>query len=82
MTEPLTKRLHISGLTPQISERDLKDRFSSFGTVKALDGYGKLDGNGEPRPYVYLTLESTKGQLAKCEFVFLAFAIDALNSFH
>ena len=67
MAETITKRLHISGLTPQISEKDIKDRFSSFGTVRTLDGYGKRDGNGDPRRFVYLTLESTKGQLAKCE---------------
>ena len=60
------KRLHISGLTPQITADDLIRRFSSFGTVKALDGLGKRDALGDPRPYAYLTLEATKPQLAKC----------------
>lgn len=62
----VTKRLHVSGLTPQITFDDLKTRFSSFGDVKALDGLGKLDALGQRRPYVYVTLESTKPQLAKC----------------
>ena len=64
-SEVVTKRLHVSGLTPQISAADLTLRFSSFGKVKALDGLGKLDGVGQPRPYAYLTLETTKSQLAK-----------------
>ncbi|KAH8111794.1 hypothetical protein DFH11DRAFT_1690240 [Phellopilus nigrolimitatus] len=64
--EPLTKRLHISGLTPQITPADLSARLSTFGTVNALDGYGKVDGLGQVRPYVYVTLETTKAQLAKC----------------
>ena len=67
MNEGITKRLHISGLTSHISRDDLVKRFSSFGTVKALDGLGKLDANGDLRPYAYVTIESTKGQLAKCE---------------
>ncbi|TDL26493.1 hypothetical protein BD410DRAFT_825658, partial [Rickenella mellea] len=64
--DQITKRLHISGLTPQITASDLTSRFSSFGTVKSLDGLGKLDGLGSPRPYAYVTVESTKPQLAKC----------------
>lgn len=66
MEPKIVKRLHISGLTPQISSSDLSGRFSSFGTVKALDGLGKLDAVGLPRRYAYITLESTKEQLAKC----------------
>lgn len=64
----VVKRLHVSGLTPQISYDDLKKRFSTFGTVAALDGFGKLDALGQPRPYVYVTLETTKAQLARCKF--------------
>jgi len=63
----ITKRLHISGLTPSITQADLISRLSSFGTVKELDGFGKLDGLGQPRKFGYVTLEGTKGQLAKCE---------------
>ncbi|KAL5513695.1 hypothetical protein ACEPAH_4094 [Sanghuangporus vaninii] len=65
-SEVISKRLHISGLTPQISAADLKSRFSSFGFVKALDGLGKLDALGQPRPYAYVTIEATRSQLAKC----------------
>lgn len=36
----ITKRLHISGLTPSLTPEDLSKRFSSFGTVKAIDGFG------------------------------------------
>ncbi|EJC99650.1 uncharacterized protein FOMMEDRAFT_160076 [Fomitiporia mediterranea MF3/22] len=62
----VTKRLHVSGLTPQITADDLKKRFSSFGSVKALDGLGKLDALGQNRPFAYVTLETTKTQFAKC----------------
>jgi hypothetical protein len=63
----ITKRLHISGLTPSITQTDLVSRLSSFGTVKDLDGFGKLDGLGQLRKFGYVTLEGTKEQLAKCE---------------
>lgn len=62
----ITKRLHISGLTPNISPQDLEGRFASFGAVKALDGLGKRDGNGDLRRYAYVTLEGSKAQVAKC----------------
>jgi hypothetical protein len=42
-----TTRLHISGLTPSISANDLKQRFSTFGGVRDIDGVGKFDGVGE-----------------------------------
>ncbi|KAG8722962.1 hypothetical protein FRC09_005364 [Ceratobasidium sp. 395] len=61
-----TTRLHISGLTPSISQNDLKQRFSTFGQVKAVDGVGKLDGLGRPRKFAYVTLESTQAKLARC----------------
>lgn len=62
------KRLHVSGLTPQISADDLRRRLSSFGSVKALDGLGKLDALGQYRPFAYATLETTKTQFAKCMY--------------
>ncbi|KAK0192347.1 hypothetical protein F5146DRAFT_1136115 [Armillaria mellea] len=62
----ITKRLHISGLTPSLSPADLSKRLSTFGTVKALDGFELLDGVGQPRKFGYATLEATPAQLAKC----------------
>ncbi|KAG8717074.1 hypothetical protein FRC09_014769 [Ceratobasidium sp. 395] len=61
-----TTRLHISGLTPLITQNDLKQRFSTFGEVKDVDGVGKLDGLGQPRKFAYVTLESTQAKLARC----------------
>jgi len=66
-TELVTKRLHISGLTPSITPSDLISRLLTFGSVKDLAGFGKLDGLGQPREFGYVTIEGTKGQLAKCE---------------
>lgn len=64
--ETITKRLHISGLTPAISAEDLLRRLASFGTVDALDGFGKRDALGRPRPYVYATLQTTRSKLSRC----------------
>lgn len=66
MSDTITKRLHISGLTPAITKEDLQKRLSSFGTVKSLDGFGLLDGVGRPRKFGYITLETTVPQLSKC----------------
>ncbi len=75
--ETITKRLHISGLTPSLSPADLSKRLSTFGTVKALDGFELLDGVGQPRKFGYATLEGTPAQLAKCELK-LSLGKDAL----
>ncbi|KAF9233725.1 hypothetical protein BU15DRAFT_53526 [Melanogaster broomeanus] len=62
----LTKRLHISGLTPSITPGDLERRLSSFGTVKAMDGFGARDALGDPRKFAYVTMEIGAKELAKC----------------
>ncbi|KAF8159238.1 hypothetical protein B0H34DRAFT_702623 [Crassisporium funariophilum] len=63
---PITKRLIISGLTPSITAEDISKRLTTFGTVRAADGFGLPDGLGQPRKYGYVTLETTTGKLAKC----------------
>ncbi|KAI6154334.1 hypothetical protein EDD17DRAFT_1490487 [Pisolithus thermaeus] len=62
----VTKRLHVSGLTPSITSTDILHRLSAFGSVKSLDGFGKLDALGDPRPFAYVTLEGKEKDLAKC----------------
>ncbi|KAH9928452.1 uncharacterized protein BXZ73DRAFT_90541 [Epithele typhae] len=66
MDENITKRIHISGLTPAITQQDLSSRLSSFGTVTSMEGFGLLDAVGQPRKFAYVTLETTKGKLARC----------------
>lgn len=67
MAEALvTKRLHVSGLTPAITEADIERRLSAFGTVKATDGFGACDALGDPRKFAYVTIEATPKDLAKC----------------
>ncbi|KAI0311793.1 hypothetical protein OF83DRAFT_721244 [Amylostereum chailletii] len=66
MDELVTKRLHVSGITPAITADDLSRRLGSFGTVTSLDGFGKRDALGQPRKFAYASLETTKGKLAKC----------------
>jgi len=67
MEPQISKRLHISGLTPTLSAADISQRLSSFGTVKALDGFGLLDGVNRPRTFGYVTIEGTASNLAKCK---------------
>ncbi|KAF8120801.1 hypothetical protein EV363DRAFT_1367839 [Boletus edulis] len=67
MSDPLlTKRLHISGLTPSITPADLKHRLSSFGKVKAMDGFGARDALGDPRKFGFVTMEISAKELVKC----------------
>jgi hypothetical protein len=61
-----TKRLHISGLTPAISEKDLNSRFSVFGIVKDVHGVGQLNAVGQPRNFAFLSLEATSENISKC----------------
>ncbi|KAI0032984.1 hypothetical protein K488DRAFT_78160 [Vararia minispora EC-137] len=65
-TDPITKRLHISGLTSSITAADLETRLSSYGKILALDGLGARDALGNRRPFAYATISTTKGQLARC----------------
>jgi hypothetical protein len=64
--ELITKRLHISGLTPALTASDISERLSSFGTVKAADGFGLLNGVGKQRKFGYITIETTPSKFAKC----------------
>ncbi|KIP07446.1 hypothetical protein PHLGIDRAFT_421113 [Phlebiopsis gigantea 11061_1 CR5-6] len=64
--EIITKRIHVSGLTPSITPADLSQKLGSFGSVKALDGFGALDALGEPRKFGYVTLETTRPKLTRC----------------
>lgn len=66
MGDTVTKRLHIGGLTPTITLEHLRDRFKSFGTVLEVEETG-LNALGEPRPFAYLTLETTPVQYRKCK---------------
>ncbi|KAG6867058.1 hypothetical protein C0993_007147, partial [Termitomyces sp. T159_Od127] len=66
MDATVVKRLHISGLTPALTSDDISRRLSTFGTVKAIDGFGLPDGLGQPRKFGYATLETTQGQLSRC----------------
>ncbi|KAL1746754.1 hypothetical protein HDZ31DRAFT_61947 [Schizophyllum fasciatum] len=61
-----TKRLHISGITPNISHDDLKQRLSTFAKVNALEGLGATDAVGAPRRFAYATLEGQPAQITRC----------------
>ena len=37
MEELVTKRIHVGGLTPNITTQHIRDRFKSFGTVMDVE---------------------------------------------
>lgn len=61
----VTKRLHIAGLTPSITLKDLENRFARFGSVMSVEDCGR-DGNGDPRKYCFMTFQANQAQLNKC----------------
>ncbi|ODN88789.1 hypothetical protein L198_06591 [Cryptococcus wingfieldii CBS 7118] len=63
--DQVTKRLHISGLKPEITAAHLRDRFSLFGSVSDVEEL-QPDALGDPRPFTYLTLQTTPAQLKRC----------------
>lgn len=61
----VVKRLHVGGLTDQITTKDLAERFARYGKVDAVEAPGP-DGLGEPRRFAYLTLTATPQDIRKC----------------
>jgi hypothetical protein len=68
----VTKRLHISftpsvpSSSPEDLAKSLTSHLGKFGTVKSVDGLGKLDGVGMPKKFGYISIEGTEGSIAKC----------------
>jgi hypothetical protein len=65
--ERTTKRLHVSGLTQNLTAAELARRLSNFGTVKAVDGFGLLNAVGLTRDFGYVTIETTESSLRRCK---------------
>ena len=61
-----TKRLHVSGLTSQISQNDLINRLSTFGEILALDGFGARDANGDLKKFAYVTMKGSEANVQRC----------------
>ncbi|EOR01608.1 hypothetical protein E3P92_03279 [Wallemia ichthyophaga] len=60
----VTRRLHIAGMTPSITLKDLENRFSRFGSVLSVEDCGR-DGNGDPRKYCFMNFQANQAQLNK-----------------
>ncbi|WVW82063.1 hypothetical protein I302_104068 [Kwoniella bestiolae CBS 10118] len=65
MSDTITKRLYVGGITPAITTTHIKERFSSFGVVSNIEELGP-DALGQPRPFTFLTISTTPAQLKKC----------------
>jgi len=84
-TDIVTKRIHVGGLTPSITPAHIQDRFKSFGTVLDVeelkaDALGEsavfwrvtqLNLLGQPRPFTFFTIQTTRAQLVKCKLMFV-----------
>ncbi|KAJ6463670.1 hypothetical protein C8R47DRAFT_1157054 [Mycena vitilis] len=46
--------------------KSLTAHFGKFGTVKSVDGLGKLDGVGLPRKFGFVSIEGSEASIAKC----------------
>ncbi|KAJ3117798.1 nucleolar protein 8 [Phlyctochytrium bullatum] len=61
------RRLFVGGLTVTVTEKELRDRFKSFGTVIELERPPGSDGF---RGFSYITVSMTKASLQKCIAVY------------
>ncbi|TFK52093.1 hypothetical protein OE88DRAFT_1503997 [Heliocybe sulcata] len=63
----ISKRLHISGLTPSITPADLATRFQAFGVnATSVEGFNKLDALGRPRGYGYVQVVGKEEGVKRC----------------
>ncbi|CAG8611158.1 10802_t:CDS:10, partial [Acaulospora morrowiae] len=67
--EYLPKRVYVGGLSKDITEKDLKDRFSLFGTISNIDVIRHSD-TGDCRGFAYITINTTENDWKKCISLF------------
>ncbi|GAA5901151.1 hypothetical protein JCM5296_006284 [Sporobolomyces johnsonii] len=67
--DPVTKRIHVGGLAPSVTAKDLVHRFSSFGSIvggeKGVDGLG-MSESGLPRSFAFFSLETSEAKFSRC----------------
>ncbi|RUS88751.1 hypothetical protein EGW08_003468 [Elysia chlorotica] len=67
MSEILSKRLYIGGLSESVSESELLERFSRFGNVSDVSLKTRVDENGAPlKSFAHLNLQSDEASIKKC----------------
>ncbi|KAG5274223.1 hypothetical protein AALO_G00133670 [Alosa alosa] len=63
----LTKRLYVGGLSHNISEKDLKDRFGKFGEVSDVEVVTRKDEGGNPvKTFGYININISDDGFKKC----------------
>ncbi|KAK3767572.1 hypothetical protein RRG08_003834 [Elysia crispata] len=66
-SEILSKRLYIGGLSENVSESELLERFSRFGKVSNVSLKTRVDDNGEPlKSFAHLNLQGDEASIKKC----------------
>ncbi|GAA5998962.1 hypothetical protein JCM5350_002550 [Sporobolomyces pararoseus] len=68
--EPIVQRIHVGGLAPSVTPRELVARFSSFGEIKGgaegVQGLGQAERAGLPRSYAFFNLLTSQAKLQRC----------------
>ncbi|KAK6176824.1 hypothetical protein SNE40_015052 [Patella caerulea] len=65
------KRIHIGGLTPNITKKELKEKFSSFGKVQDVEIKIKKDMDGEVfNTFAYIDIDAEDSSIQKCFSIF------------
>ncbi|XP_062400697.1 nucleolar protein 8 [Sardina pilchardus] len=63
----ITKRLYVGGLSHNISEKDLKDRFGKFGEVSDVEVVTRKDEDGNPvKTFGYINMNVSDDGFRKC----------------
>ncbi|XP_030632251.1 nucleolar protein 8 [Chanos chanos] len=61
------RRLYIGGLSHNISQKDLKDRFGKFGQVSDVEIVTRKDGDGVPvKTFGYINIDISDGDYKRC----------------
>ncbi|GAA5906762.1 uncharacterized protein JCM6883_005680 [Sporobolomyces salmoneus] len=67
--EPVLQRIHVGGLAPSVTPRELVARFSSFGEIRGgsngIEGLG-ITQSGLPRNYAFFDLLTSQAKLQRC----------------
>ncbi|GAA5971395.1 hypothetical protein JCM3765_004158 [Sporobolomyces pararoseus] len=67
--EPIVQRIHVGGLAPSVTPRELVARFSSFGEIKGgtegIQGLG-VGPSGLPRSFAFFNLLTSQAKFQRC----------------
>ncbi|PWN49659.1 hypothetical protein IE53DRAFT_331659 [Violaceomyces palustris] len=61
------RKIHVSGLNQNFTKEDLRERFSTFGTIHEVHGWPEAkDANGRQKPYAFISMDASLASIKKC----------------